>query len=192
MSGPMHREMRPSAAAPGAGPAAAGGAHDQDPGLVAAVASGDRAALGALYDRHAPLLLAFALRLCGGDRASAEGLLHDLFLEVWHEARTFEPGRTSVRAWLTARLRALGLRRNAAAPPPPSSSMDRARAAVRGAITGLPAELSLVLELTYFEGLPVAAVAARTGLPADLIKARLARALLLLRQESSKLAEGSS
>lgn len=185
MSGPMHRETRLTSAAGAGSERAPDTGAVGDAALVAAVARGDRAALGALYDRHASLLLAFALRLCG-DRATAEAVLHDLFVEVWHDARTFDPGRTSVRAWLTARLRALGLGRRPAAP------VARDLAAVRGAIAGLPAELSTVLEVVYFEGLPLPAVAERLGLPVDLVKARLARALLLLRQESSKLAEGSS
>jgi DNA-directed RNA polymerase specialized sigma24 family protein len=84
-------------------PAAAASLAPDDAALLAAVARGDRAALGALYDRHGGRLLALALRLVS-DRDKAEALVHDLFLAVWHQAGSFEPGRTPVQAWLVTRL----------------------------------------------------------------------------------------
>lgn len=47
-----------------------------DDQLMAALVRGERDALGTLYDRHAGVLLAIAVRLIGS-RAQAEELLHD-------------------------------------------------------------------------------------------------------------------
>jgi DNA-directed RNA polymerase specialized sigma24 family protein len=54
---------------------------DDDIALMTAMANGDRAALAALYDRHAPTLLALGLRIVK-HRGEAEDLLHDVFLEA--------------------------------------------------------------------------------------------------------------
>ena len=93
-------------------------ARDGDPAtdvrLMAALAAGDRQALGQLYDRQGPLLLALGLRMLG-DRAVAEDVLHDVFLEAWHHAREFDPARGTVRAWLVTRMRSRCLDRRTTA-----------------------------------------------------------------------------
>ncbi|HEY2216370.1 MAG TPA: sigma factor, partial [Solirubrobacteraceae bacterium] len=67
-------------------------------------AAGDRAALGLLYDRFAPSMLAVGQRILGSAR-EAEDLVHDVFLEAWLRARYYDPARGSVRTWLMLRLR---------------------------------------------------------------------------------------
>jgi RNA polymerase sigma-70 factor, ECF subfamily len=179
-------------------------AGDDDPGLVAAMARGDRAALGQLYDRHASLLLALGLRVLG-DRAVAEDVLHDVFLEAWHHAREFDPARGTVRAWLVTRMRSRSLDRRAAtarqarltdeagrqvdsitpaADSPPG--LDSAR--LRSQIAGMPAELAALIDLAYFEGLSSSQIAARLDIPVGTVKSRMARALSVLRQ--NVLAQG--
>jgi RNA polymerase sigma-70 factor (ECF subfamily) len=74
-----------------------------DGDLLAASARGDRAALARLYDRHAPWLLGLGTRLLG-DRTAAEEVLHELFLELWQDARRFRGPPGTVRAHLLARL----------------------------------------------------------------------------------------
>jgi len=71
----------------------------EDADLMAALVRGDRAAMATLYDRHASLLMALAVRMLQ-DRAQAEELLHDVFLEAWHHARDYDASRGTVRAWL--------------------------------------------------------------------------------------------
>src|SRR6185312_2716754 len=39
--------------------------------------------LRALYDRHAPVLLAYALRLTDGDRTRAEDIVQETLLRAW-------------------------------------------------------------------------------------------------------------
>src|SRR5689334_2088119 len=84
----------------------------EDADLMAALVRGDRAAMAALYDRHASLLMALAVRMLQ-DRSQAEELLHDVFLEAWHHARDYDPGRGTVRAWLLTRMRSRALDRRA-------------------------------------------------------------------------------
>jgi RNA polymerase sigma-70 factor (ECF subfamily) len=58
-----------------------------DDELFAAMARNDRAALGALYDRHAAVVFTVAHHLIG-ERQRAEDLLHDIFLDLARRART--------------------------------------------------------------------------------------------------------
>ena len=168
-----------------------------DSALVAAVAQGNREALGALYDLHAPVLFGLAKRMLGS-AAAAEDLLHDVFLEVWQHAAAYTPQRGSVRAWLLVRARSRALdrlgrgarearatERLSTEPAPavaltPTSTLDGAR--LRHLAGALPADLVAVLDLTYFEGLSASEIAQRLSIPAGTVKSRLARALEALRE----------
>jgi RNA polymerase sigma-70 factor (ECF subfamily) len=81
--------------------------HLDEAALFAALAHGDRDALATLYDRHAKTLFALAMQLAG-ERARAEDLLHDTFLDLVRHAR--EPGVDCppVLRWLVQRLFARG------------------------------------------------------------------------------------
>jgi RNA polymerase sigma factor (sigma-70 family) len=81
---------------------------DDDIALMTAMANGDRAALAALYDRHAPTLLALGLRIVK-HRGEAEDLLHDVFLEAWRNAKSYDLNRGRVRTWLVIRMRSRAL-----------------------------------------------------------------------------------
>ena len=167
-----------------------------DTALMAAIVRGEREALGHLYDRHAGLLLALAIRILG-DRTQAEDLLHDVVLEAWHHARDFDPARGSVRAWLVTRMRSRALDRRASASRQVklaaqvgrdgdaravdvlAARPDRDR--IRRQLLGMPGELTEVVELAYFDDLSFSDIATRLGIPIGTVKSRMARALSLLR-----------
>ncbi len=89
----------------------------EDAALVAAVVGGSEDALAALYDRHAAVIHASALRLTG-DRQVAEDIVQEVFLTLWNRAERFDPLAGSLTAWLGTiarhravdRLRAAGRR----------------------------------------------------------------------------------
>lgn len=161
--------------------------------LISRIARGQNVALGALYDRHAALLLGVLRRLLR-DEQEAEDVLHEVFLEVWEHAADYDPGRGTVRAWLVMRARSRGLDRLRA--------LNRARAAprerldhelplaptpadtltVRRALSNLAPELRRLLELGYFEGLSSAEIAVHEQLAVGTVKSRVARALAELRE----------
>jgi len=66
---------------------------------VLACARGERYALQALYERESRWLLGVALRIVR-DRAQAEDVLHDAFVDVWRQAAGFDPALGSARGWL--------------------------------------------------------------------------------------------
>jgi RNA polymerase sigma-70 factor (ECF subfamily) len=171
-------------------------ANQVDVELVRSVADGDRDALGALYDRYAPSLMAVGARILG-DRRELEDLVHDVFLEVWRQAADYDARRGSVRAWLLMRMRSRALDRRKAPSrarvvslESPQVEEPRALEALfspdhrtlRMALTELPDEQRLVLELGYFEGLSSSEIATRLEVPIGTVKSRVAAALGRLRR----------
>ena len=170
----------------------------EDADLVAALVRGDRAAMATLYDRHSSLLMALGVRMLQ-DRAAAEELVHDVFLEAWHHARDYDVSRGTVRAWLLTRTRSRALDRRAARARQArvveqaalehgeerasdgGAAFDAER--VRREMACLPAELVAVLELAYFEGLSSSEIATRLEIPTGTVKSRMARALATLREQ---------
>ncbi len=170
----------------------------QDVLLVRAMADGDRGALARLYDRHANTLMALGVRVLG-DREAAQDLLHDVFLEAWRRAGTYDESRGSVKAWLAMRMRSRALDRirkrkrtrtvslerestlpeRKASTPSPDSAPDRQR--VRRCLAELPENQRAVLQLAYFAGLSSTEIAARLELPIGTVKSRTAAALRRLR-----------
>lgn len=79
---------------------------------------GDRAAFAALYERTSAHLLGVVLRI-QRDRALAEDVLQDVYVNVWRAASSFDAAQSQPLTWLTsiARNRAIdGLRRKQAQP----------------------------------------------------------------------------
>jgi RNA polymerase sigma-70 factor, ECF subfamily len=168
----------------------------EDSQLVARMAAGDRTAISELYARYAGALLGLALRIVK-HRQNAEDLLHDVFVEAWRAARTFDPQRGRVWTWLAVRMRsrALDLMQSArvsrdagdtalagvpaAGGGPPSLEQLR----VRDALAQLGSEHRRVLELAYFEGLSCSEIAARVAVPLGTVKSRLASGLGRLRAQ---------
>jgi len=71
---------------------------DHEAALLAC-ARGERAALKQIYDREARWLLGVVLRIVR-DRATAEDVLQDAFLQVWRRAETYRPDLGSARGWI--------------------------------------------------------------------------------------------
>lgn len=70
-----------------------------DEALLAACATGDEAALAALFDRHNTAILRFVARAYGVDGANAEDVLQVVFIEIYKNAARFE-GRSAPLSWM--------------------------------------------------------------------------------------------
>jgi RNA polymerase sigma-70 factor, ECF subfamily len=174
-------------------------ADDEQSSLIAALKQRDRAAWSAAVDRHLHEVYGFVFHLIGGDRAIAE----DLNQEIWLEARDgidqCSAAQGSFRNWLygIARKRvALHYRRRALAGNPTSLSDQCGEAAewgdssvlpkdmldqvervsvVRAAILLLPKDRREVLLGKYVEGLSVETIAVRMGRTAKAVESLLSR-----------------
>jgi RNA polymerase sigma-70 factor, ECF subfamily len=173
-----------------------------DVDLLGNAAAGDPDALAALYDRHSARMLGLALHLLG-NRRDAEDLLHDVFLEVWKRAASYDAQRAGVRTWLLVkvrsraldRLRSLGTARRhgmaGSAEVDGVEDLEADLAVLRGvdqsraleALERLPDAQRDAVRLCYLEGWSCGEIAERCGLPVGTVKSRLARALALLREQ---------
>ncbi|MCW5882865.1 MAG: sigma-70 family RNA polymerase sigma factor, partial [Anaerolineae bacterium] len=70
-----------------------------DEELVQRCAAGDRAALGAIYDRYGVLVFSLVVRILGEGMA-AEEVTQDAFLAVWRRSGDYSPQRGRVLPWL--------------------------------------------------------------------------------------------
>ena len=94
--------------------------------LLARTALGDRAAFARLYERTSGHLFAVVLRV-QRDRALAEDLLQEVYVNVWRAAGGFDAARAQPLTWLTsiARNRAIdSLRRQQTQPQLLSTTRD--------------------------------------------------------------------
>ena len=168
--------------------------------LAQRIRSGDRDALGELYDRYASVALATALRVVA-NREQAEDLVHDGFVAVWQKIERFDPMRGSLRSWLltVVRNRAIDRLRSArssiaievadeqsllrTSPNPTweAAIARRSAAELRSALDGLPAEQRQAIELAYFGGNTYREIAVLTNVPLGTANGRLRLGLAKLR-----------
>jgi RNA polymerase sigma-70 factor (ECF subfamily) len=168
-----------------------------DTGLIAAMATGDDAALRELFARHAPWLAARLRSVLSA--ADVEDVLQETFLAAWQGAGRYRPdGPAGAWLWGIARRQAaLFLRRRGPAalilpaviPADGRNASDPAeaalsRAAIAEAVAALGPDGSPEREawrLMYVEDRPVAEVAQLMGVPVGTVKSRAHRARRLLR-----------
>jgi RNA polymerase sigma-70 factor (ECF subfamily) len=67
--------------------------------LLGLVAEGDQAAFGELYDRSSGRVLGLVRRLLK-DHAQSEEVTQEIFLEVWQNAKRYDPARGSATTWM--------------------------------------------------------------------------------------------
>src|SRR5438477_7384691 len=86
--------------------------------LLAHAGLGDRAAFATLYERTSSHLLAVVLRI-NRDRAQAEDILQEVYVNVWRAASSFDAAQSQPLTWLTsiARNRAIDSLRRAQTRP---------------------------------------------------------------------------
>lgn len=177
--------------------------------LLAHIALGDRAAFAALYESTSAHLLGVVLRI-QRDRAQAEEVLQEVYVNVWRAAQGFDAALSQPLTWLTsiARHRAIdSLRRRQGEPTisatsvmgddddhdmlqdipsPDEGPLERlARAAdalaLQGCVSALSGPQQQSLALAFYQGLSHGEVAEHLGQPLGTVKSWLRRALLALR-----------
>jgi len=167
--------------------------------LLLRVAAGDQAAFADWYDATSTMVFGMVLRVLR-DRAQAEEVVQEVYVEAWRLASRFDPARGSSLAWLNtmAHRRAVDrvrsaqrtLQRDALAaiddPPGPDPSdvamqHDECRRA-RDAVEKLSTVQREVIELAYFQGHTHHEIAALLDIPLGTAKTRIRDALRHLRR----------
>lgn len=70
-------------------------------GLLGRTGLGDRAAFATLYERTSSHLFAVVLRI-NRDRAQAEDVLQEVYVNVWRAAKSFDAAQSQPLTWLTS------------------------------------------------------------------------------------------
>lgn len=171
-----------------------------DADLLRAVARGDEESLAALYDRYRTILFGLLFRILG-NRAEAEDVLQEVFVQVWQKARDFDENRGKAFTWLVTlarsrgidRLRSLGSRARVAeeaAKEAEDAIADAVEDAinsergevVRAALKELPETERAALLMAYFDGFSQSEIAERTNTPLGTIKTRMRTGMAKLRE----------
>jgi RNA polymerase sigma-70 factor, ECF subfamily len=168
--------------------------------LLAAVATGDQAAFGQLYDQLARSVHG-VVRTVVKDPELSDEVTQEVLVEVWRTAARFDPARGSARTWIMtmAHRRAIDRVRSE------QSSRERTQrighrerdvdvddvservllaeehALVRAALAGLTDVQRQAVELAYFQGHTYREVAELLQTPLGTIKTRMRNGLLRLR-----------
>ena len=177
--------------------------------LLARTGLGDRAAFAMLYEQSSAHLLGVVLRI-NRDRAQAEDILQEVYVNVWRAAQSFDAAQSQPLTWLTsiARNRAIdSLRRSQTRPqfhttsattldeesdvydtvaddaPGPLDLLSRASdaRALDSCMQTLSAQQRQSVALAFFDGLSHAEVAAHMRQPMGTVKSWVRRALLALK-----------
>jgi RNA polymerase sigma-70 factor, ECF subfamily len=175
-----------------------------DAALLRLVVERQPDALGEIYDRFAPTLLALARRILD-NHADAEEVVQEVLVQVWNRGDRYDPARSSVSTWLVllARSRAIdrlrsrrviertheataqaahGLGEPHASPEAIENVWFKERhERVRAEMEALPPEQRQVLEMAFYQGLTQSEIAAQAGLPLGTVKTRTLLAMRKLR-----------
>src|SRR5882724_2299594 len=176
--------------------------------LLGRAGLGDRKAFAELYERSSAHLFGVILRI-NRDRAQAEDVLQEVYVNVWKAAKSFDAAQSQPLTWLTsiARNRAIdSLRRKQSEPqtqpaslnddedrdvyddvaadaPGPLALLSQASdaRALSDCVEGLSAPQRHSVALAFYDGLSHAEVAQQMGQPLGTVKSWVRRALQALK-----------
>jgi len=170
--------------------------------LLVRSAAGDQQSFATLYDETSSLVYSLAMRMLSNVE-DAEEVTLDVYNQAWRTAKSFDPLRGTVTAWIVTmarsraldKLRARSSRQRNIDPMPehydaPSdgdspedqSATAEQRRIVLAALHQLPADQRRALELAYFQGMSHAELAAALGEPLGTVKTRIRQGMIKLRE----------
>jgi RNA polymerase sigma-70 factor (ECF subfamily) len=176
---------------------------DLDLDLLRRMQAGDDDAVRELYARHGQRLYAYALRLTN-DPATAEDVTQSTLVTAWHTAHKFR-GEGRLIAWLLGIVHHTAMKTIRNAPqfldeteetipetmpsPEEQAQIGETKHWVRQGLQSLSPEHRAVLELVFYQGLPLNEAAEVLNCPLGTVKSRLSYARQHLRGVLSRTEE---
>ncbi|GGE83304.1 ECF RNA polymerase sigma factor SigK [Mycetocola zhadangensis] len=175
---------------------------DRATALLSSVADGSQEAFSELYDLLAPRVFGLIQRILV-DRAQAEEVAQEVFLEVWQTATRFAPNKGGARGWILTmahrravdRVRAsqagrdrdvrIGIRDRKVEYDSVSEDVELKLESERvdRALRTLSDIQRQAISLAYHGGLSQSEVAERLGIPLGTVKTRIRDGMIKLREE---------
>jgi RNA polymerase sigma-70 factor, ECF subfamily len=168
--------------------------------LIGQVANGDAEALGTLYDKAGARIYGLLLRMLRSPD-QAEKVTQEVFVEVWQQARRYQPSDGTVFSWIAAIAHRRGIGYVAAAeetatdPPPAAGNLSReidevwavieqrfSSARVRAGLKALTWVQRQALLLAYFEGYSQRQLATLLDIPLHSVRVLMRDGLVNLRR----------
>ena len=169
--------------------------------LIGRMVQGDQSALSQLYDRYARVMYSLAFKILGSVEEAEEVVL-DVFAKAWRTAARYDASRSRVDSWLFLMTRSRSLDRlrqrqrqtkvveaatntaqvRSSDMPDEALIINERRAVVAQALSNLPDEQRLVIELAYYQGYSQSEIANKTGLALGTVKTRVRLGLRKLKQ----------
>ena len=173
---------------------------DQD--LITLICAGNEEAYANLYDKYVGKMLGFAFSLLK-NQTDAEDLIHDVFIEIWNKANSYNTDRGTVIAWLMLRVRSRCLDRFRKQKTLQKHTQiqvveehyeddndklyerNQQISSIQYALESLSPKQRTVVEMSYFKGLTCAEISSNYDIPLGTVKTRLMSSVILLRNNIS-------
>ena len=169
-----------------------------DQRIILAVQQGNKLAFAELYDRHNAWLMAVAFRILN-NRRDAEDLLHDVFIEIWKKASSYDQSRGSLKSWLAVKIRSRALDRLRTLSNLKKHEAEQMNEEITAATMSTSVTRSVeedqakrmlqqltpmqrnIIELSYFRGFTCQEIANHCQMPLGTVKSDLLRSMKALR-----------
>ena len=174
----------------------AGTVHSEVSPEIPVGCSDREALLREIVHTHRSVLIAYTIRLTGGDRDWAEDVVQETFVKAWRHVERLTAARGSVRGWLlrvahnlvvdgyrAARSRPAQVEIDGAPPVPVTDNTEDVLTAIvlREALDTLPTEHRAALVETYLRDRTAVQASAALGIPVGTVKSRAYYGLRRLR-----------
>lgn len=167
--------------------------------LVLALKNREKAAIEALYDMYSASLFGVISRIVD-NRATAEDVLQETFVKIWHSFSNYSPDKGRLFTWMVNIARNLSIDKLRSKDFKNRSknqelennvtSIDEQRNTIyqpelmdiKELVQTLKSEQKSILDLVYFKGYTHVEAADKLGIPLGTIKTRLRTAIMELRK----------
>lgn len=172
-----------------------------DADLLSRISNHDEVALALLYEQYRTILFGLLIRILN-DRAEAEDILQEVFVQIWQQAQNFDRERGKPFTWIVTMTRSRAIDRlrflktrtrtiervKAGKPLCTDSKIEqnlilrRRQKLVRAALTQLPENQRSLLLMAYFDGYSQTEIAESTNIPLGTVKTRMRVGITKLRE----------